>query len=120
MERSSKNENTCDIFMNEIRMEDEPLQEPEKLQVSKQKETKIKKKIEKSCMHKDYFGNQIAKMYYVKHFIILMITKKLIQQFLKSCIVFFCYNDLELNLNLKTQARRGLITYYTQLIELRH
>jgi hypothetical protein len=44
MEQSSKNENTCDIFMNEIRMEDEPLQEPEKLQVSKQKETKIQQK----------------------------------------------------------------------------
>ncbi len=24
----SKNENTCDIFMNEIKMKDEPLQEP--------------------------------------------------------------------------------------------
>jgi hypothetical protein len=47
MEQSSKNENTCDIFMNEIRMEDEPLQEPEKLQVSKQKETKIQKKLKK-------------------------------------------------------------------------
>jgi hypothetical protein len=35
MEQSSKNENTCDIFMNEIRMEDEPLlelQENESLQ----------------------------------------------------------------------------------------
>jgi hypothetical protein len=30
MEFFSKNENTCDIFMNEIRMEDEPLLELEK------------------------------------------------------------------------------------------
>jgi hypothetical protein len=44
MEQYSKHENTCDIFMNEIRMEDEPLEEPEKMQVSKQKETKIQKK----------------------------------------------------------------------------
>jgi hypothetical protein len=29
MEQSSKNENTCDIFMNEMRMEDEPLLEPQ-------------------------------------------------------------------------------------------
>jgi hypothetical protein len=27
MEQSSKNENTCDLLMNEVRMEDEPLQE---------------------------------------------------------------------------------------------
>jgi hypothetical protein len=48
MEQSSKNENTCDIFMNEIRMEDEPLQEPEKMQVLKQKETNKPKKKKKS------------------------------------------------------------------------
>jgi hypothetical protein len=65
-------------------MEDEPLQEPDKCkcpnkrkQKSKQKK-KTWKKSWKSCMHKDYFGNQIAKMHYVKHFIVLMTTKKLI------------------------------------------
>jgi hypothetical protein len=30
MEKFSEKENTCDIFMNEVRMEDEPLQKPEK------------------------------------------------------------------------------------------
>jgi hypothetical protein len=29
MEQSSKNENTCDIFMNEVRMENEPLLKPQ-------------------------------------------------------------------------------------------
>jgi hypothetical protein len=29
MEQSFENENTCDIFMNEIRINNEPLQEPE-------------------------------------------------------------------------------------------
>jgi hypothetical protein len=29
MEQSSENENTCDVFVNEIRMEDETLQELE-------------------------------------------------------------------------------------------
>ncbi len=29
-------------------------------------------------MKKDYFGNQIVEMHCVKHFIMLMITKKLI------------------------------------------
>jgi hypothetical protein len=36
------------------------------------------KKYIKNYMHKDYFGNQIAEMHYVGHFIMLMITKKLI------------------------------------------
>ncbi len=29
MEQSFKNENACDIFMNEVKMEDEPLLEPQ-------------------------------------------------------------------------------------------
>jgi hypothetical protein len=29
MELFSENENTCDIFMNEVKMEDEPLLEPQ-------------------------------------------------------------------------------------------
>jgi hypothetical protein len=28
MEQYSKNENSCDVFMNEIKMEDEPLPKP--------------------------------------------------------------------------------------------
>jgi hypothetical protein len=79
------NENTCDIFMNEVRMEDEPLQELEKnanvwKEGSKNLEKKEKKwkKFWKRCMHKDYFENHIAKIHYVGHFSMLMITKKLI------------------------------------------
>jgi hypothetical protein len=30
MEQYSKNENTCDVFMNEVKMEDEPLPKPKK------------------------------------------------------------------------------------------
>jgi hypothetical protein len=30
VEQFSENENTCDIFINEVRMENEPLQKPEK------------------------------------------------------------------------------------------
>ncbi len=30
MEQFSENENACDIFMNEVKMEDEPLLEPQK------------------------------------------------------------------------------------------
>jgi len=33
MEQSFENENACDIFMNEIMIENEPLQEPEKMQM---------------------------------------------------------------------------------------
>ncbi len=35
MEQSFENENTYDVFMNEVRMEDEPLQEMKKMQMSK-------------------------------------------------------------------------------------
>ncbi len=35
MERSFENENTYDVFMHEVRMEDEPLQEVKKMQMSK-------------------------------------------------------------------------------------
>jgi hypothetical protein len=31
MEQSSKNENTCDVFMNEVRIEDEILLEPKEM-----------------------------------------------------------------------------------------
>jgi hypothetical protein len=31
MEQFSENENTCDIFINEIRMKNEPLQKPEEI-----------------------------------------------------------------------------------------
>jgi len=43
----------------------------------------------KSYMHKDYFKNQIVEMHCVEYFIMLIIIKKLTQQFLKSCVVFF-------------------------------
>jgi len=43
---------------------------------------------EKNYMHKDFFGNQTTKMYYVEHFIMLMITQKLIEQPFKSYVVF--------------------------------
>jgi hypothetical protein len=62
-------------------------------------------------MHKDYFGNQTTKMYYVEHFIMLMITKKLTTLQVISCI--FGYNNAILNLNPKLQARRKLIIYNT-------
>jgi hypothetical protein len=35
MEQSFENENTYDVFMNEVRMEDELLQEVKKMQMSK-------------------------------------------------------------------------------------
>jgi len=44
MEQYFENENTYDVFTNEVRMEDEPLQELEKIQKkSKQKVVKIQK-----------------------------------------------------------------------------
>jgi hypothetical protein len=43
----------------------------------------------KTYMHKKYFGKEEAKMHCVGHFIVLMITKKLMYQLLKLCIVLF-------------------------------
>jgi hypothetical protein len=66
-------------------MEDEPFQEPKEnvsVKITKNRnleniEEKMKENF-KSYMHKDYFGNQIIKMHYVGHFIVLMIIKRLI------------------------------------------
>jgi len=43
MERTSENENTYDVFMNEIKMEDEPLQEPKENASVQTKGSKIQK-----------------------------------------------------------------------------
>jgi len=40
-------------------------------------------------MFKEHFGKEIVEMHYVEHFIMLMITKKLMQQLFKLCDVFF-------------------------------
>jgi hypothetical protein len=59
-----------------------------KMQVSKHEEAKIQKIMKKkwkkfweSYMHKDYFGNHIIEMFYVGHFIVLMITKNWFNNF---------------------------------------
>ncbi len=84
MKQFFENKNACDIFMNDVRVEDEPLFNLKKMEVFKQKEIGIQKqmkrkltKIQKNYMHKYYFGNQTIKMCCVGHFIVLMVTKKL-------------------------------------------
>jgi len=72
MEQSSKNENTCDIFMNEVKMEDEPLlelqeninlQENENFQIEgsrnlKMNEEKMKENFKKLHTQKSFWrGN---------------------------------------------------------------
>jgi hypothetical protein len=52
-------------------------------------------------MHKDYFGNHIAKMHYVGHFFVLMIKKEIDLTTLEIMHYIFCYNSLILNLNPK-------------------
>jgi hypothetical protein len=85
MEQSSKIINTYDVFMDEVKMENEPLQE---LEENASVQTKINRnpknnedKLEfvlKKLHAQDYFGNQIGELHYVWHFTMLMITKKLI------------------------------------------
>jgi hypothetical protein len=66
-------------------MEDGPFQVPKENASVQTKRSENPKKMKKkwnknlkNCMHKDYFGNYIAKMHYAGHFFVLMITKKLI------------------------------------------
>jgi hypothetical protein len=40
MEQSSRNENTCDVFMNEVRIEDEILPKPEEMVSLQTKESR--------------------------------------------------------------------------------
>jgi len=85
MEESFENENTYDVFMNEVSVEDEPLQKLEKnasVQIegsrnSKNNEEKMKENLKKIHAQKKYFGNQIVELHCVGCFIVLMITKKL-------------------------------------------
>jgi hypothetical protein len=81
MEQSFKNINTYDVFMDEIKMENEPLQELEKnasVQTKINRNPKNNESFLKKLRAQYYFGNQIIELHYAWHFIMLMITKKLI------------------------------------------
>jgi len=64
-------------------------------------------------MLKDHLGKKIVKMHYVKHFIVLMITKIVNIIVLQTMRCILCHNNPILNLNPKTQARKGLFIYNT-------
>jgi hypothetical protein len=52
MAQPSKNRNTCDIFLNEVRMEDEPLPKPEEngsLQIEISRNPKMNEEKMKDC-----------------------------------------------------------------------
>jgi hypothetical protein len=68
-------------------------------------------------MHKNYFGNQIVEMHYVGHFI----GNKEVDLIIPQVMRYICHNNLILNLNPKTQTRRGLIKCNTnnRIIPLR-
>jgi hypothetical protein len=61
-------------------------------------------------MLKDHFGEEITKICYVGHLIVSMITNITTLETM-HCIL--CHNNLILNLNPKTQARKWLIIYNT-------
>jgi hypothetical protein len=60
-------------------------------------------------MHKNYFGNQIVEMHYVGHFI----DNKEVDLMTLQVMCCICHNNSILNLNPKSQTRRGLIKYNT-------
>jgi hypothetical protein len=80
MEQSSKNENICDVFINEVRIEDEILPKLEEMgsfRIEGSRNPKMNEIIKNNYMHKEHFGEEIIEMHCVGHFIVLMITKKL-------------------------------------------
>ncbi len=64
-------------------------------------------------MQKDYFANQIVEMHCVRHFIMLMIRKKIDVISPQVMCYIFCHYSPILNLNSKTRARRKVIIYNT-------
>jgi hypothetical protein len=79
MKQSFENENTFDIFMIEVRMEDEPLQEP-KENVSVQSEGNKKLKINEEVMTENLRKLHAQRLFWKLHSI-------------NSLKVFLCVND---------------------------
>jgi hypothetical protein len=86
MEQSFENENIYDLFMNDIRMEDEPLQEPKKNASAQTKrgrnlknnEKKMNFFLRKLCVLRLFCKPNNINNIMLGIFTVLMITKKLI------------------------------------------
>jgi hypothetical protein len=126
MEQSSKNESTCDIFMNEVKMEDEPLLElqeninlqgNENFQIEgsrnpKMNEEKMKENFKKLHAQKSSWrGNNRNVLCWA--FYCVNDKKEVNITTPQTIHCIFCHSNPILNLNSKIQARKGLILYNT-------
>jgi hypothetical protein len=120
----SEIESTCDILMNEVRMEDEPLLEPqeninleenESFQIEGNKnlgmnEEKMKENFLKLHVQRSFWrGNNINALCWAFYYANDNKEIHVIASQTMHCI--FSHSNPILNLNPKTQARKGLIIY---------
>jgi hypothetical protein len=116
MEQSSTNQSTCDVFMNELRIEDEMLLKPTKmgsLQTEGSRHPKMNENyLKKLHAHITFWrGNSINALCWAFYCVndnkeVNVTTPQTIH-----CII--CHSNPIFNVNPKTQARKGLITYNT-------
>jgi hypothetical protein len=114
MEQSSENENTCGVFMNEVRIEDEMLVELEEmvsLQIEGIRNLKMNEKnLRKLHVQKTFWkgNNRIA---LCCAFYCVNDNKEVNAIALQTMWCIPCHNNPILNIKSKTQARKGLIIY---------
>jgi hypothetical protein len=126
MEKSSENENTCDILINEVKMKDESLLKPKKnvnLEENesfqrkgnmnlRMNEEKMKENFKKLHGQRSFWkGNSRNALCWVLYYVNHNKEVNVIACQTMHCI--FCHSNPILNLNPKTQARKRLIIYNT-------
>ncbi len=120
MKQFFENENTYDIFMNEVKMKDEPLQKP-KENASVQREGSINLKIDEKIIKENLKKLHAQRLFWKLNSInalcwaFLCVNDKNKVDLIALQIMFwiFCYNSLVLSLNPKIQAKRRPIIYNT-------
>ncbi len=118
MEQSSKNENTCNVFMNEIRVEDEFLpeeifEEMGSFQIKRSKNLEMNENNLKKLHAQRVFwkGNNINVLCWA--FYCMNDNKEVNVIVFQIVHYILCHNNPILNVYPKTQARKWLIIYNT-------
>jgi len=126
MEQFSENENTCDILMNEVRMEDElllELQENESLEENesfqtegnrnlRMNEEKMKENFKKLHVQRSFWkGNSRNALCWAFYYVNDNKEVNVIAPQTMHCII--CHINPILNLNPKIQVRKGITIYNT-------
>jgi len=114
MEQYSENENTCDVFMNEVRIEDEMLVKVQKIVNLQTKGSKNLEKNEKNLkklyVQRTFWkGNSRNTLCWVFYYV--NDNEKVNATTPQTMWCIIGHNNPILNVNPKTQARKGLIIY---------